>query len=426
MFDSVAKAAVEKAFVERAFAFAVKPFVKSYDFVLKAIDYALFRLALMIIRCRSKIQGNKIVFTNFSGNYDCNPKYICEEILRRGLHYDIVWVIWGGRGPGRYNDPQQFPEGIRTVKRYSYEFYKELLTAKVIVDNGTSYASAKVRKKEGQIVINTFHGSLGIKMAPKEDGGKNTKHNDKARFGGAMTDFAISNSEFEDGYYRDTYFGSSKILRLGHPRNDLLFRKDAETCARIRKRVYSFFNLDPATKICLYAPTFRADHDIRPYAMPYAELMTALKARFGGEWVVLTRFHHQAKRFTARITFPAGVISATEYPDIAELMFCADVGITDYSNWICEYIHTGRPSFLYATDMVHYRENERLFYDPLDQMPFPLATDIDQLTANIRSFDLARYAASSAEFITKKGCMEDGKASARVVDLIKEHMSDGV
>lgn len=415
MLESFAKAAVERAFLERSFAFLWK-------LALKCVDYAFFRLSLWALRRILKINCNKIVFTNFSGNYDCNPKYICEEILRQGLPYEIVWVVWGGNKPGRRNDPAQFPLSVRIVKRYSYEFYRDLFTAKVIVDNGTSYASARIRKKRGQVLINTFHGSLGIKMAPREDGGRNTKHNNKARRGGGMTDFAISNSVFEDGYYRDTYFATAKILRLGHPRNDLLFRRDDKTRDEIHSRVYSFFGLDPEAKICLYAPTFRADHDIRPYALPYAALLKALEEKFGGKWVVLTRFHHQAKKFTAKITFPEGVVSATEYPDIQELMYCAQVGITDYSNWICEYIHTGRPGFLHATDMEHYRENERMFYDPLDRMPFPLSTDIDGLVANIRTFDADRYARASAEFIKRKGCMEDGHASERVVALIKERM----
>jgi CDP-glycerol glycerophosphotransferase len=409
------EAAVEKRFIETAW----KLFCRG---ILKAFDCLVWEIVIRLLSVRKKVENNKILFTNFSGNYDCNPKYICEEILRQKLPYTIVWVIWDEKKSKIKNDVYQFPPEIKLVKRYSYDFYKELFSAKVIVDNGTSYASAGVRKKKSQVLINTFHGSLGIKMAPKEDGGKNSKHNNKARRGGLMTDYAISNSEFEDGYYRDTYFGSTKVLQLGHARNDIFFEKDANKIGQIRNKVYSFFGLDSAVKICLYAPTFRADHDIRPYALPYEQLLFALKDKYGGEWRILTRFHHQAKKFVKTIRFPENVISATEYPDIHEIMVCAEIGITDYSNWICEYIHSGKPGFLYATDIENYNETNRLFYDPLDKMPFPLATNGRQLIENIKNFDIEKYKAAKDLFLKQKGCMEDGHASERIVELIKEVM----
>ena len=40
------------------------------------------------------VQKDKIVFENFNGNsYGCNPKYIAEEIIRRNLPYDLVWLV---------------------------------------------------------------------------------------------------------------------------------------------------------------------------------------------------------------------------------------------------------------------------------------------------------------------------------------------
>lgn len=410
MFKLLAAAAVERRF-----------FKSLTDF----FDLIIAKIAVRLLSCTTKVQKDLIVFTNFTGNYECNPKYICEEILRRQLPYDVVWVVWGNSGPGaRFNDPSQFPTNIRLVKRYSYEFYKALLSARVIVDNGTSYVSAECPKKKGQILLNTFHGSLGIKKAPKEDGAKMSTYNRKARKSGEVADFAISNSEFEDGYYRSsTYFATTPIQRLGHARNDIFFNLDPTRTAAIRKKVYAEFNLPEDVKICLYGPTFRNDHDIRPYKVDYAELIAALERKFGGRWVVFTRFHHQSRKFTANLTFPKGVIAATEYPDIHELMLCAEVGITDYSSWICEYIHTGRPGFLYATDMAHYNDFDRDFYDPLDQMPFPLSTDTKSLIASIENFDAAKYKADCAKFLKEKGCIDDGHAAERVVDLIKGYMS---
>ena len=54
------------------------------------------------------IVPNKIVFISYDGKgYSCNPKYIAEEILRRNLPLDLVWLV------NDLNTP--LPEKIRKV-----------------------------------------------------------------------------------------------------------------------------------------------------------------------------------------------------------------------------------------------------------------------------------------------------------------------
>lgn len=396
-------------------------FVKS---LIDATDLALSTISIRLLRHFTKIRRNKIVFTNFSGAYDCNPKYICEEILRRKLSWEIVWVVWGANSGIKRNStgPGMYPPELTLTDRYSGDFYRHLFGARAIVDNGSSFVSANYPKKRGQFVLNTWHGSLGIKRFPKDDGGKGSHYNQVGRKIGRTTDLIISNSEFEEMYYKETYFANTPVKRLGHARNDLFFNRDPEFAARIQGKVRAALEIPEGYRICLYAPTFRDDGDLRPYDLPYEDIQRALADRFGGTWIILTRFHFRTKKRTAHLTFPSGVISATDYPDIHELMFCADVGITDYSSWICEYIHTRRPGFLFATDMEHYGDVERGFCDPLDQMPFPLSTDGDGLLRSIRMFDERKYLADCDAFVAKKGCMDDGHAAERIVDLLEEIM----
>lgn len=386
------------------------------------VDLLVSICSIRILRHFTKIKENKIVFTNFSGAYECNPKYICEEILRRKLPWELVWVIWGKKsGANKKNstDPGMYPKELVLTNRYSGDFYRHLFSARAIIDNGSSFISANYPKKRGQFLLNTWHGSLGIKRFPKDDGGKGSLYNKVGRKIGRETNLVVSNSEFEEMYYRETYFGSTPIKRFGHARNDIFFNKDAAFGAKIQAKVRKALGIGSDEKICLYAPTFRDDHDLRPYMLPYGELQKALSQRFGGHWTILTRFHFRTKKYTKGMEFPAGVISATDYPDIHELMFCADVGITDYSSWICEYIHTRRPGFLFATDMAHYGDVERGFYDPLDKMPFPLSVDSDGLVKSILEFDEKKYLADCDSFVAKKGCIDDGHAAERIVDFLE-------
>ena len=123
-------------------------------------------------------------------------------------------------------------------------------------------------------------------------------------------------------------------------------------------------------------------------------------------------------------TLPDFVINANEIADIQELLLITDAGITDYSSWICDYILTGKPGFIYANDMKKYN-NERGFYYPLEETPFPVAENNSQLINNILNFDNEKYQEKVKIFLKDKGCMEDGHAAERVVDLIEELMSKG-
>ena len=171
-------------------------------------------------------------------------------------------------------------------------------------------------------------------------------------------------------------------------------------------------------QICLYAPTFRDDGDMRPYELDYNQLAKALATRFGGDWVIMTRFHWRLRK--RKMKFPAHVINASKYSDIQELLTCTNVGITDYSSWICDYMLTKRPGFLFATDMDEYEKKDREFFYPLDTMPYPLALDNGQLIDNILSFKDDHFEEECKAFLEDKGCIDDGLSSKRIVDVIEK------
>lgn len=165
----------------------------------------------------------------------------------------------------------------------------------------------------------------------------------------------------------------------------------------------------------MYAPTFRDNHRFDCYQIDYERLRNALSDKFGGKWRVLVRFHLNVRRFSKNaLEKNENVIDVTDYPDIQELMLISDIAITDYSSWIYDYILTRKPGFIYATDIEDYN-NERGFYYKLESTPFPIATDNDALIRNIESFNYDLYHEKLESFLVDKGCMDDGKASSRLV-----------
>lgn len=367
--------------------------------------------ASVLLSWFSKVKSNKVMFMTFNHTYMCNPKYICQELLRQELPLDIVWVVKAGQ-------PSQVPEGVRTVTYGTFAYLKELVTAKVWVDNAFGFTwNPFPPKKKGQFYIQTWHGSMGLKRIGTENV-NNKRWSFAARANSRWVDLCISNSSFETDVFRQTHWPDNRIEELGHARNDIFFLDDGAK-AEIARRVRLHFGIAEGKKIALYAPTFRNDDTTACYDMDYSRFLNALEERFGGQWVLLSRYHMKTlKAREAQISDPR-IISATAYPDIQELMVAADVGVTDYSSWICDFVLTGRPGFLYAPDLVIY-DRERGFYYPLEQTPFPIAQTNEELSANILSFDAQQYAAKQEIFLQARGCKESGTAARKIAKIIQQ------
>ena len=114
------------------------------------------------------------------------------------------------------------------------------------------------------------------------------------------------------------------------------------------------------------------------------------------------------------------VINATDYNDIQELLCASDIGITDYSSWMCDYVLTRKPGFLYASDIQKYIDDERGFYYPLSSTPFKVAENSDELVKKIMEFDDKKYQKEVDKFLKDRGCYEDGNASSRIVDILNK------
>ena len=372
------------------------------------------------------IEKNKIVFSNFNGaSYGCNPKYITEEIIRRKLPYDIVWLV---RSVEKEQAKNVFPPQVRLVGYGTKLALKELASAKIWVDNQRKnyFLKKGLTKKEGQTYIQTWHGSLGIKKLDADVKAFNNEYKqdwvNRAKLDSSFTDYLLSNSDFEDKIFRRALWYEHEIVKFGHPRNDIFFKNNSEVVEKVRK----YFNITDDKKILLYVPSFRDDEHIDCYKINYKKILKALNNKFGTEWVCITKLHPRAKKFDNEIIEESdNVIDGTFYPDIQELLVASDIAITDYSSCIFDFMLSYKPGFIFATDIEKFN-NDRGFYYKLEETPFPIAKNNDELETNILNFDIEKYKAEVRAFIDGKGCIEDGKAASRTVDLIETIMNKDV
>ena len=363
-----------------------------------------------------KIDNNKILIMTTQNDYTCNPKYIVEEILKRKKHYKIIWAV-----KNISMVSSNYPKEVKLVRRKSIKFYKNVFSSKVWIDNAHDFFNEGLPKRKEQIFINTWHGSMGLKRIGEGDI-KDKAWVKKAERCKKETDYSITNSKFEEMVFRKTYWPNNIYWKYGHPRNDIFFKTENEI-KNIKIKIYNKYKISSDVRIVLYAPTFRADLECDNYDIDFELLISALSKRFGGKWIVMIRMHNNIKKNKkARlICYGKNIVDATDYPDMQELLVVADVGITDYSSWICDYVLTKKPAFLYAKDIEDYNE-ERGFYYPLKDTPFLVAQNNEILNKNILSFQESVYKDKCDLFLKDRGCYENGLATIKVVNEIEKIM----
>lgn len=358
------------------------------------------------------INPRKIILESCLGGYNCNPKYIVEEILKRNLLYEIVWAA------DKKTRLIGFPEEVRIVKKGSKSYYKECATAKIWISNERikKCVNYGLYKRPEQYYINTWHGSLGGKKCTADRGTLSFDEMKPYMIEATQVDYLISNSSYEDDFFRRMFWNNGQVLRLGHARNDIFFNNSKKEY--FKEQFFTKYKIPKDCKIVMYAPTFRDDFDTSAYSIETDKLMEVLNKKYGGEWVVLMRLHPQLSKLKEKPIYPYRVINATEHPDMQELLVISDIFITDYSSSVFDFMLTKRPAFIFATDIEKYND-ERGLYDPLETTPFPIATNDEELWQNIMNFNEQKYQKDVNKFLEFKGCMEDGQASKRVVDLIE-------
>lgn len=390
--------------------------------IKKIIRPYVYASISMLAKITSGKLEEKVIFTTTQGSYTCNPKAICEELIESNSKYKLVWAVFK-RNIETEELRKQYPKEVKIVKKGSYQFYKEFYTSKFIIDNEHNFGRRwHCFKRKGQIIIQTWHGSLGLKRIAVDNSKqahkiikKNLRYQNKV-------DYVISNSDFETNVYRTSYWQNNEIKEFGHPRNDILFldKKDKKI-VKLNDKIRKVFNIPKNNKIFLYAPTFREQNLLSIQEdIDYDKIKETLSKKFGGNWSIIVRFHERERKAHPNYCEENNVIDGTLYPDMQELLSIVDIGVTDYSSWICDFVLTGRPGFIYGKDINSYKTGERGFYYPLSETPFPVAKTVNQLIKNIENFDLEKYKNKTEKFLQLRGCIEDGNATKRVVELINK------
>ncbi len=369
----------------------------------------------LLDKCRTllndcKIKDNKIlVKINPAGKYICHAQAIIEKLLTMNKELEIVWMC---------DDKSGFPDGIRVVENSQKNMLIELADAKIFISNDVLHFGTP--KKEGQVFINTWHGSIALKRIGKYLRSEHAQELEIMHVDSFSrhTDYFISNGKWCTQMYRDTFNFSGEILEYGSARLDSLFEEQPE----YEHKTKSKFGIDDKDFVLLYAPTFRekAGKDRSGIlSFDVEKVKTALEKRWGGKWHIIVKHHPGISAKLNVSELLPGCIVANPTMNIYELMRITDLLITDYSSTMFEAGFLGKKVLLFANDVQDYIDNERGMYFDYYSLPYAIAESEQQLVDNICQFDEAAYDEKVKRFNEKElGIIEDGNATERTVRLI--------
>lgn len=371
--------------------------------------FAVYRNSVMTLsRLVGGIDNNMVVFSSFKyRNYNDNPRYISEALHDADPKIRIVWLFKDGQEARKH---LSIPEYVTVYNSIENKGVAAMARARVVVDNFNKQFYLKFPGK-GQCYIQTWHGDRAFKKVGKDD--KNNYNSGIEK----KASLCIAGSDYGERQFRSAFEYTGEVMKVGTPRNDILVRNDPQFRETIRRSL----NIGSEKCILLYAPTFR-DMAQRKKEMQHSEIdlsrvLNVLSETTGKKWVCLVRAHYQSQGIDNAVG-DARLIDVTDYQEMGELMLASDALITDYSSCAGDFALLNKPIYLYQDDLSDYINNNRELYFKMEESPYWVAHDRDELDRLIRETTPGAAEANCRSILDFYGTHECGEAAKAVAEYI--------
>ena len=364
------------------------------------------------IHFKRGIKDNVVILESRSGNDMAgNILYIARE-LAQNPDYKHLKLCVPVRPPVKAEIKMMLQKygvtKVKILKEESLNYYKWLSKAKYLI-NDTSFPRRFI-KKEGQVILNTWHGT------PLKNMGRDVK-NEIHNMGNVMrnlvfADYLVYPNEYMKEKMVDAYMlknlSKATILNEGYPRNSVFFNEERR--AEMRRQ----FGLD-GKQMIVYMPTWRGsvnDADIDGVIAETEEFLMQVDKKLTDKQVMYVKYHPLMKleftddKYKHIRRFPMGY----EHYDVLNM---ADTLVTDYSSVFYDFANSKRKIILYVYDKEEYFST-RGVYVSLDELPFPQTTTVDELIGEInrpKNYD-------DTEFLKKYCTYDDPDAAKKICQRV--------
>lgn len=265
---------------------------------------------------------------------------------------------------------------IKYVKAGSISYYYYLSKAKYLV-NDTSFPGRFI-KKDGQVYLNTWHGTPLKKMGRDNAAEMYSMGNVMRNL--LMSDYLLFPNHYMEekmtkAYMLDNLY-DGKVLREGYPRNSIFFYPKA---GQQLKQKLGYEN----KTLIAYMPTFRGAVDnIRNRREVLKEHLAYLEDNLKENCQILVKLHPLEEYGIDIGQYQKIAVMPSQY-DTYEILNACDVLITDYSSVFYDFANTGKKILLFVYDKEEYGK-ERGIYENPESYPFEKAETIEELTEALK------------------------------------------
>lgn len=355
---------------------------------------------------QAKHEGNIILFCSASrAEIGGNEKFIYDRMIERGLDQKFQFRF-------------DFKESITTSRsnKTMIRLIQYLATSDMIVIDDYYPLIYDFDYDPRVKIIQVWHACGAFKTVGFERIEKGDAPVFNTRTHKCYTHVIVS-SELSARHNAEAFCISEKKFYItGIPRTDIFF--DPVYKEEITKKMLDTYPQCKGKKVYLYAPTFRGTNARDAY-FPYGkvDLVKWGKLLEKEDAILLIKMHPFVTRCVdIPKAYKDRIFDLSSYREINDILFIADVLITDYSSVIYEMSLLNKPMVFYAFDQ-HSYEISRDFYESYEEtVPGKIVHDFDELMDCLEKQDYEFH--KMDHFIQKNFSYMDGKSTDRVIDQV--------
>lgn len=337
---------------------------------------------------KTKIEVNTILYEVRDGtSFTDSPRSIFNYLINNKSYENYSHVIVYDK-----EHLEDFPldelkkfSNVELVQRDTYLYMSWLLRANYLITNSTFRSS--FLKKEGQVYINTWHGTPLKHMGDAYTFDPLNAQNVRRNF--LMTDYLISPNSHTTRIFLDDYklngLWDGKILENGLPRNDL---NQYNSRGHILKElIANGIEINEEKQTVVYMPTWTGTdvNDAKDVSNQLNSLIESVNNQLNNKINFLIKVHPFVYDIVKNDDLIKNYLIPNQY-DSNEIFKITDCLITNYSSVFFDFLVTSRPIIFYNWDADIYNQN-RGNYISEDSLPGPSAKNIEELLEYLKDIE---------------------------------------
>lgn len=342
--------------------------------VRKFKSNAIYRARFYYTHYREKLPMNEkaILFESFNGDdFTGNPFYLLLEACSNERYSGYTKYV-AVKKSDLENDKKvetllrnyDLLDQVVLVRRNSREYCKLLASAKYLVNNVT-FPTFFI-KREGQVYLNTWHGTPLKGLGRNIKDNPNTIGNVQRNF--LMSDYLLYPNKYSFEHIRHDYmldqFYTGQYVLSGYPCNSAFFDQSRVDSIKEQLEISD-------KKVVVYMPTWRGKEKgkkVDKHIFYILHLLYEMESKLDDDVVVFVKLHHLAMSSIELDEFEKIKAFPTEF-ETYDFLNVADCLITDYSSVMFDYLNTDKKVFLYTYDKEEYMAGRSIYTD-IDTLPF--------------------------------------------------------